>query len=130
VVYPTAPRGGVLKTIKDSKYMKYFLKFTFFKFILTFTIAILPLLSEVLYEWGVTSIYHLKSIIFFPYYQLIKPFAEFGEKLYQQNLRFYFQYSLLFLPFFLFYCYFLSCVVSFLINELPKLILNKRKNKK
>lgn len=101
--------------------MKQFLKFTFFKFFLTFILAILFPLSELFYtELDITGLYHLKDILFFPYYQLTKPFAEFGKLYFEQNLGLYFLYSLIFFPFFAFYCYFLSCVISFLINKVKK----------
>ena len=115
------------KTIKD------FFRFSIFKVILTFIMIIFPLIHtrEILHNLVMIDMRHITHILFFPYYKFINLFMQFMEThfSYIQNSTFYSIYPFLFFPIFLFYCYFLSCIFSWLINKFTKQISKKIEEK-
>lgn len=124
--------------------MKQFFKFTFFKLILALIIAILPLVGGLLYNnrsivpenetlrieasWGVEALYYVSNILLLPLRFITAPFWKlFGEDYFRSISGkelppsfFYIDWSLAFI-FFLFLfieSYFLSCLISFLVNKI------------
>ena len=115
------------KTIKD------FFQFSIFKFVFTFIMIFFPLIHvrEVFRDLVMIDMRPLTHILFFPYYKFINLFMQFIEThfSYTQDLTFYSIYPFLFFPFFLFYCYFLSCVFAWFIDKLTKQIFRKIEKK-
>lgn len=123
------------ETIKD------FLKPSAFKIILALIIIVFPLMEGVVYDrsivytqeinLGLRIIHYISEILYIPLDPIRNVFIELGKEYFSSNFNLFLDYSLvaviIFLPFLIFYCYFLSCFISFLINKTQEIIKKRVK---